>query len=56
MKSLFRQRPGGRQTSGLPADFDPKRYLELHQDRREAKADPETHYLLHGRKEGRHYR
>ena len=52
MKSLFGQRPGGRQTSGLPTDFDPKRDLELHQDLREAKADPETHYLLHGRKEG----
>ena len=30
----------------------PKRDLELHQDLREAKADPETHYLLHGRNVG----
>jgi len=56
LRSMFTRRPGSHQTSNLPADFDPKRYLELHQDLREANADPKSHYLLHGRTEGRRYR
>jgi hypothetical protein len=42
--------------SGLPADFDPKIYLELHSDVKAARVDPVRHYLVYGRKEGRSYK
>jgi Phytanoyl-CoA dioxygenase (PhyH) len=41
---------------GLPADFDQERYLVLNPDVRAAKVDAATHFLRHGRKEGRRYR
>jgi hypothetical protein len=40
----------------LPADFDPARYLELHDDVRNAGMDPGLHYRQHGIREGRPYK
>lgn len=40
----------------LPTDFDPARYLVLHQDVKAAGVDPTAHYRLYGRKEGRPYK
>jgi len=41
---------------GLPEDFDPEAYLEMHDDVRLAGADPVAHFLEFGRAEGRFYR
>lgn len=41
---------------GLPSDFDPAGYLQLHGDVAAAKLDPAQHYLNHGAAEGRRYK
>lgn len=52
-----REKPVTADTSApLPADFDPARYVALHQDVKAAGVDPTTHYRLYGRKEGRAYK
>lgn len=43
-------------TTRLPADFDPAGYLERNPDVASALQDPISHYLAHGRREGRSYR
>ena len=40
----------------LPADFDSEAYLAYHRDVAAAKVDAATHYLNHGKREGRLYR
>ena len=40
----------------LPSDFDPKIYLLLHEDVKEAGINPVKHYLEFGINEGRAYR
>lgn len=40
----------------LPEDFVAERYLELNPDVATAGADPESHYLIHGRLEGRRFK
>lgn len=40
----------------LPVDFDPTKYLELHPDVAEAGVDPTSHYMTHGRFEGRKFK
>ena len=40
----------------LPSDFDPKIYLLLHEDVKEAGMDPVRHYLDFGINENRPYR
>lgn len=42
--------------TSLPKDFDPEVYLSLHEDVKYAKVDPASHYLAHGRAEGRPYK
>lgn len=44
------------ESAPLPADFDPARYLALHQDVKAAGVDAATHYRHWGRKEGRQYK
>jgi len=39
----------------LPLDFDPKAYLELNPDVEAARVDPEEHYRVFGKEEGRVY-
>lgn len=43
-------------TDDLPADFDAEAYLAYHRDVAAAKVDAATHYLTHGKNEGRLYR
>ncbi len=40
----------------IPADFDPKRYLALHEDVARSGIDPAQHYLIWGKKERRPYK
>jgi Phytanoyl-CoA dioxygenase (PhyH) len=42
--------------AGLPDDFDPDAYYRLNPDVAVAKLDPVSHYLRHGKAEGRRYR
>lgn len=42
--------------TNIPPDFDPKVYLSLHEDVKNAGVDPTTHYLTYGRNEGRKYK
>ena len=41
---------------GLPADFDPQRYLAMYADLQKANVNPAQHYLKSGRREGRRYK
>jgi GT2 family glycosyltransferase len=43
-------------TAALPVDWDPRQYLALNVDVARSGVDPATHYLKHGRAEGRRYR
>ncbi|WP_420030930.1 phytanoyl-CoA dioxygenase family protein [Sphingomonas flavescens] len=45
-----------RTPAGLPDDFDPGAYYQLNPDVAVAKLDAVTHYLTHGKQEGRRYR
>lgn len=45
-----------RTPAGLPRDFDPDTYYRLNPDVAVAKLDAVTHYLTHGKIEGRRYR
>jgi ectoine hydroxylase-related dioxygenase (phytanoyl-CoA dioxygenase family) len=45
-----------RAPAGLPRDFDPEAYYRLNPDVAIAKVDAATHYVAHGKVEGRRYR
>lgn len=47
-------RPGG--SEGLPTDFDPEIYYRLNPDVPAGHIDAATHYVRHGKAEGRRYR
>jgi hypothetical protein len=42
--------------NGLPRDFIPKRYLELHPDVKAAGVDPRQHFVMFGKAEGRRWK
>lgn len=44
------------QSKGLPKDFDPNLYLELHKDVRDGGMDPAKHFIQFGLTEGRKYK
>ncbi len=54
-KALFTPWLVSLQTPPLPHGWDPERYLQLNPDVFAANADPESHYLNHGRFENRSY-
>lgn len=54
--SLFRRIKRRIRTPGLPDDFDREAYYRLNPDVAIAKLDAATHYLSHGKAEGRRYR
>lgn len=47
---------GDAEAGALPIDWDPRQYLALNVDVARSGIDPATHYLKHGRVEGRRYR
>ena len=43
-------------SKGLPKDFDPDIYLNLHQDVKDGGMDPVKHFIHYGLAEGRKYK